>query len=305
MSINERWRRGLVPALGGLVAGLALGVQWPLIAQAPVRPQEAVTSQAPAAFPAEAPPARGLDANLYMQTAAEYRACCYQAYNLATRRLRELQAEAKGNGKPLAVVLDLDETALDNAGYQAMLLRSGLAYDQRLWDMWEGQYDDFVGLIPGAKEFIDEAGKQGVTAIYISNRSEKFRNSTDCALKRLGIPAKKAELLKLTTGPGDKTKRRQEVEKEYRVLLYLGDNLRDFDETFRCSVDNTSPATRTTDPEKLAAAIRERKDKVDQTRAKWGAEWIILPNPAYGEWTKPLGLGTKDLDRLVPVGKKP
>ncbi len=38
---------------------------------------------------------------------------------------------------------------------------------------------------------------------------------------------------------------------------------------------------------------------MDQTREKWGKEWIILPNPAYGEWMKPLGLGKRDLDRLV------
>jgi predicted secreted acid phosphatase len=74
---------------------------------------------------------------------------------------------------------------------------------------------------------------------------------------------------------------------------------------FRSAVDNTNPATRTTDPEKLDAAIRERKEKVDKARAKWGSEWVILPNPVYGEWTRPLGLGTKDLDRLVPEGKRP
>jgi acid phosphatase len=240
-----------------------------------------------------------------MQTAAEYRACCYQAYNLATRRLRERHAEARGDGMPLAVVMDLDETVLDNAGFQAMLLRSGLAYDQRLWDLWEGQAADDLALVPGVKEFLDEAARLGVTVVHISNRSEKFRASTEAALRRLGIPARKPEYLKLSTGTGDKTQRRREVEKDYRVLLYVGDNLRDFDETFRCAVDNANPATRTTDPAKLEAAIRERKDKVDQARGRWGAEWVILPNPAYGEWTKPLGLGQADLDRLVPAGRKP
>jgi 5'-nucleotidase (lipoprotein e(P4) family) len=222
MNTLERWQRGLVPALGGLLVGLALGVNWPLTAQVPVREQEAAPPKAPAAFRAEAPAARGLDATLYVQTAAEYRACCYQAYNLATRRLAELQAEAKGDGKPLVVVMDLDERVLDNAGLFAMLQRSGLGYDQRLWDMWEGQYADSIGLVPGAKEFIDDAGKRGVTVVYLSNRNVKYRDSTESALKRLGIPARKREHLKLSTGPGDKTGRRQEVEKEFRVLLYLG-----------------------------------------------------------------------------------
>src|SRR5262249_59466627 len=96
--------------------------------------------------------------------------------------------------------------------------------------------------------------------------------------------------------------RRQEVEKEYTVLLYVGDNLRDFDERFRCRKLDPKAA-----PEELEQAIRERKDEVDRTRAAWGEKWIVLPNPAYGEWMKPLGQGRKDLDRLAPAarGKKP
>jgi acid phosphatase len=303
MIYSKHWRSGLIPALAGLLAGLALGIHWPVTAQAPVRTEQVATPKAPAAFVAEAPTARGLDGNLYMQTAAEYRACCYQAYNVATRRLGELLADAQANGKPPAVVMDLDETVLDNAGYQTMLLRSRLVYDQRLWEMWEGQYADSVGLIPGAKEFILDARKRDVAVVYVSNRSERFRSATESALGRLGVPAQKRDCLKLAMNTTDKTKRFQEAEKVYRVLLYVGDQLRDFDETFRCSLDNANPATRTEDPAKLDAAIRERKDKVDQARSKFGAEWIILPNSAYGEWTKPLGLGNKDLDRLVPEGK--
>jgi acid phosphatase len=302
MILTKQWRSGLIPVLAGLLAGLALGIHWPATAQAPVRAEPVATPKAPAAFPAEVPAARGLDANLYMQTAAEYRACCYQAYNVARRRLGELLADAPVNGKRPAVVMDLDETVLDNAGYQAMLLRSRLTYDQRLWDMWEGQYADAVGLIPGAKEFILDARKRDVTVVYVSNRTEHYRSATEGALLRLGVPAQR-DGLKLATNTTDKTKRFQEAEKVYRVLLYVGDQLRDFDEAFRCSLDNSNPATRTDDPTKLDAAIRERKDKVDQARAKFGAEWIILPNSAYGEWTKPLGLGNRDLDRLVTAGK--
>jgi 5'-nucleotidase (lipoprotein e(P4) family) len=235
-----------------------------------------------------------------MQTAAEYRACCYQAYNVATRRLRELRGDPIKDTRKLAVVMDLDETVLDNSGFQAMLVRSRLAYDQRLWDLWEEKHADQVGLVPGAGDFIQEAGRLGVTVFYISNRSEKFRAATNSALNRLHIGVKEPSQLKLMTTTGDKTGRRKEVEAGYTVLLYFGDNLRDFDEQFRCTVDNTRGEPQT-DPARLAAAIAERKDRVDQTRKKWGAEWIILPNPVYGEWMKPLGLGEKDQDQLVPV----
>src|SRR5689334_18057736 len=117
MTLHQGWRRVLFPGLIGLLVGLGL-----------THAQQAI-----APFKVESPPFRALDANLYMQISAEYRACCYQAYNLATIRLKERHAALKDNGKKPAVILDLDETVLDNAGFQAMLLRSGLAYDQRLW----------------------------------------------------------------------------------------------------------------------------------------------------------------------------
>lgn len=247
---------------------------------------------APAAYKAEEPANRSLDANLYMQTAAEYRACCYQAYNLAIFRLKEALAKQKP-GK-FAVVMDLDETVFDNSGYQAMQLRSGLAYDERLWDAWEEQDFDKIALVPGAKEFILEAKRLRVSIIYISNRNDKFKEQTRKALKRLEIATEPDSLLKLNTGSSDKTARRQEAERDYTVLLYVGDNLRDFDEALRCSrIENETP-------EELERAIRARKDAVDKQRAVWGEKWIVLPNPAYGEWMKPLGRGRSDLDRLAP-----
>ncbi|HEX7517389.1 MAG TPA: HAD family acid phosphatase [Chthoniobacterales bacterium] len=257
--------------------------------------QDPPTPAAPAAYKAEEPANRGLDANLYMQTAAEYRACCYQAYNLATFRLKEALAKQK-TGK-FAVVMDLDETVLDNSGFQAMLLRSGLAFDQRLWDAWEGQDSDKIALIPGAREFILEARKLGVSVIYISNRNNKSRDQTKKALTRLEIPVEADSLLKLSAGPNDKTTRRQEVERDYTVLLYIGDNLRDFDEALRCSKIENETA------EELERAIKARKDAVDKQPAIWGQKWIILPNPAYGEWTKPLGRGRSDFDRLTPPAR--
>lgn len=299
MRMQDRFRQALIPGLAGLLAGVLLAVRLPLTAQDTLRGPDAVTPQAPSAFLPEVPAYRGLDANLFMQTAAEYRACCYQAYNLATLRLKERHAERKDKGKKLAVVMDLDETVLDNAGFQAMLLRSGLTFDRRLWDVWEEKHGDLVGLIPGAGDFIHQAEKLGVTVFYIGNRSETSRKATTSILERLRIPVRDPKQLKLKTKTSDKSGRRKEVEAEHTVLLYVGDNLLDFDEQFRCSVNNTGDR-KTTDPAKLAAAIKDRKEKLDRSREKWGMDWIILPNPAYGEWTKPLGLGKKDLDQLVP-----
>ena len=254
--------------------------------------QDAFAPKAPRAFRTEDPVNRGLDANLYMQTAAEYRAACYQAYNLATFRLKEALTK-NPTGKP-AVIMDLDETVLNNAGYETMMLRSGLAYDKRIWDDWESKHWEQIGLVPGAKEFILEAKGLGVTIAYISNRNEKFRQNTTMALERLGINVPDDSLLKLRTKTSDKTERQQEIENKFTVILYIGDNLRDFSKRFQCRKLEKKT------PEELELAIRERKETVDQYRTEFGTKWIILPNPVYGEWTKPLGHGKACFNRLTP-----
>jgi 5'-nucleotidase (lipoprotein e(P4) family) len=138
-----------------------------------------------------------------------------------------------------------------------------------------------------------------VVVVYISNRSDKFRDQAKAMVKRLGIPVGDDDHLKLATKTSDKTARRAEAEKAYSVVLYVGDNLRDFDERFRFG--DLGKGT----PAELGAAIGARNEKVDDARAEWGRKWVILPNPAYGEWRKPLDRGKADLDQLVPqaVGK--
>lgn len=238
-------------------------------------------------------PHRGLDANLYLQTAAEYRACCLQAYTLAEERLRQHKANLKGTEKPPAVVLDLDETVFDNGVFQTLQLRGGGAYDPRAWDAWEEKAGDQIALVPGAKAFLDAAVKLGVTPVYISNRNAKYLKTVTAAFARLGLPAAADGQVLLADKTSDKTDRRAAAEKAYQVLLYVGDNLRDFDEAYRFA-----DLSRAAGPE-LDAAIKARKDRVDADRAAWGTKWIVLPNPAYGEWQKPLGRGRDDLDRLA------
>jgi 5'-nucleotidase (lipoprotein e(P4) family) len=158
--------------------------------------QSLPTPVAPKAFQTVSPANRNLDSSLYMQTAAEYRASCYQAYNLATARLKEAFDKRKAE-KPPAVVMDLDETVFDNSAFQALLVRSGLAWDPRLWEAWERDNSDKITLIPGAKEFVVEARRLGVSVIFVSNRDEEFKKQTEEALKRLSIPVDNNSLLKL------------------------------------------------------------------------------------------------------------
>jgi 5'-nucleotidase (lipoprotein e(P4) family) len=260
--------------------------------------QQSPTPVATPAFKAEDPLNRSLDATLYMQTAAEYRASCFQAYNLASARLDEL---IKGGAGKFAVVMDLDETVFNNSRFQAMLLKNGLAWDKDLWAEWERDYSKDVTLIPGAKEFIEKATRSpGVEVFFVSNRNGKeYKQQAQDALTRLGIPLKDEKHLKLADptaeGSSNKTERFQKVKDECNceVLLYVGDNLRDFNNDLRFAKLPEKPSA-----EDLDRAIAERKDAVDKVRGNFGQTWVILPNPTYGEWKVPLGRGQSDFDRL-------
>ena len=230
------------------------------------------------------PQMRGLDANLWMQTSGEYRACCLQTYRFAMERLVEKLRALPKDGRPSAVIMDLDETVLDNAGYQTWLFQNRQSYSDASWKRWERDHGDEVTLVPGALDFIGLAKDSGVRVVYVSNRFEENREATKRTLARLGIDTTDSdERLLLTTGASDKTVRRRQVIDRFRVLMLFGDNLRDFAEEFRAAkvpADDVAGQNR---------GITERFKRVDECRSHWGNDWIILPNPGYGEWTKLIG----------------
>lgn len=250
--------------------------------------------------PVPNPQARAIDANTWMQTSSEFRALCLQTFRLAGERLEQQvkQIKQKPVEKPLAIVTDLDETIFDNSAFQTWLYRNRLDYSDALWQRWEKDYPEEVRLVPGAKDFIDKAEKDGVVVVYISNRVEKYRDSTIKALEHNKLSTRKInDRLYLSTKTSDKTERRRLVNDKYTVLMYLGDNLRDFDEEFR------APKVNQNDVSALKKAIAERNAKVDGQREKFGAEWFVLPNPAYGEWMK-LG-GKQPAELWTPSGMPP
>ena len=82
----------------------------------------------------------------------------------------------------------------------------------------------------------------------------------------------------------DKTERRATVSAKYDVVMYVGDNLRDFSDDYAAP---KLPADAT--PEDFAKAIATRAKLVDRDAKHWGHDWIVLPNPVYGEWEKLIG----------------
>jgi acid phosphatase len=237
-----------------------------------------------------------LDANLYMQTSAEYRAACIQTYNWATERLRQRVAAQPAGSKPPAVIMDLDETVVDNAAYQSFLDREDQNYSDAAWEKYERDFPHEVRLVAGAKGFIDAAEASGVTVILLSNRMTKNQDSTIEALKFNGISTKDiGDRLMLKDSTSDKTPRRQAAMAKYNVVMLVGDNLRDFSEEF------VAPKLDYADAANREKGISERFGKVDSNAYRFGAEWVILPNPVYGEWQRVLGPNPRENLRKTDI----
>ncbi len=187
-----------------------------------------------------------LNSTLWMQSSAEYRASALQTYALARRALDDALAESAS--QPPAVILDLDETALDNSRYAARQLVKGETFT--FGDSWTDWVNESAAAaVPGAVEFLQYAQSRGVTPFYITNRMTRHEPATLVNLRKLGFPLSETEDTLLVRGDSstDKTARRQLVASRYRVLLYLGDAMGDF------PADGTVPR-------------------------------FVVPNPVYGSW---------------------
>lgn len=254
-------------------------------------------------------------AELWVQTSAEYRALSYQAYGAATEQfehfapLLEKRADGKaylpGSKKPVAIILDLDETVIDNSGFQAFVTKTNTKYNPQLWEAWvefQGINREAGATVPGAVDFLAAVTRMGVTPIFVSNRDTGYEDSTIKVLERAGVdmtdiksrvllrqlgdkaeeqtrqalkaagidpnsPAGQAAL----KGEGEKEGRRLMVQQEYDVVAYFGDVYGDF-ESFVSLADSTK------------SLYEQRQDAADANRAKWGRTWFVLPNPMYGPW---------------------
>ncbi len=202
-------------------------------------------------------------ATLWMQASAEYRALCYQAFNLAKMNLDAFLASYKGS-KPVAVAVDADETVIDNSAYEAWLIGQNFGYSSKTWTPWmaAGQ----ATAIPGAKEFLAYAASKKVEIFYITNRKMVGYEGTKKNLAALGFPNVDEKHLLLRTKSSDKQARRDIVDKDYAVAFAMGDNLNDFTSAFR------------------KKSVADRFAETDKIKADWGVKFIMLPNPCYGEW---------------------
>lgn len=202
-------------------------------------------------------------ATLWMQTSAEFRALCYQAFNLARMNL-DAFLDSHKSAKPVAVIVDADETVIDNSAYEAFLIGQNFGYSSKTWNPWMQAAQ--ATAMPGALEFLKYAESRNVDIFYVTNRKMVGYEGTEKNLKALGFPNVDPKHLLLRTGSSDKQERRNMVEKDYEVALLMGDNHNDFHSAFR----NKS--------------VAERFAETDRFKDSWGTKFIVLPNPTYGDW---------------------
>ncbi len=222
------------------------------------------------------------NATLWVQTSAEYDGTAHTVYAAASAQLDAAikdktwvatdEQSANFKEKPPAIILDLDETVLDNSPYQARLIKSGESFNPKSWDAWcnEGK----AGAVPGAIEFLKVAKEKGVTIFYVSNRDVAVKEATKKNLVALGAPMDDVLdtiLLKnQEEGWGsDKRPRRAKVAETHRIIMLFGDNLGDF-------AANGKGTT------------AERNALAAKNAARFGKSWFMLPNPMYGYWESSL-----------------
>ena len=235
------------------------------------------------------PPHDLLNATLWMQRSVEYRGHALGTFALARMRLDEALADRNWTAAPAeqagayqdlppAVVVDLDETLLDNSAYQAWMVMNDKTFASDTWRKFV--FAQISGAIEGAVDFAKYADGKGVKVFYISNRVAEEEEPTRKNMERLGFPmgGNVDVFLMARKRPewgSAKGTRRAHVAKDYRILLNLGDNFGDFVDAYR-----TSEA--------------ERLKVFEENRARWGREWIVLANPAYGSFElAPFGHDTK------------
>jgi 5'-nucleotidase (lipoprotein e(P4) family) len=206
-------------------------------------------------------------ATLWQQSSGERRALSYQAFTLARMMLdRDLRMNRR-HQKPRAVIVDIDETILDNSRFEGMLLKNRVNYNQKDWTEWINRAE--AEAVPGAVEFLRYATSRGVRVFYITNRNDIQKAGTAANLKKLGFPNVNDQTLLVQTDPKTSSKepRRQNVGAKYRIVLLMGDDLNDFSDVFENS-----------------KTVDARVRTADRYQVEFGKRFIVLPNPMYGNW---------------------
>lgn len=240
-----------------------------------------------------------LNAVLWVQTALEYEALALQAFRQAQDQLDAALAdpswtaaiEQQGDASklPPAVILDVDETVLDNSYYQARMIRDNTTFASDTWDPWVEEAR--ATAIPGAVEFTQYATKKGVTVFYVTNRTANLEAATRKNLAAEKFPLTDGVDTVLVRGErpewnaSAKGARRAFVARHYRILMLVGDDLGDF-------------------VVEAAGTPEERRLRSAPQAEWWGRRWIMVPNPTYGSWERAIIGSATDANAARRAGLK-
>jgi 5'-nucleotidase (lipoprotein e(P4) family) len=202
---------------------------------------------------------------LWLQNAGEYEALCYQAFNAGKNAVDQAAA---AEIQQWAVVVDIDETMLDNSPYAAWLLMHQASYTPETWAAWCAAAE--APAIPGALDFANYVTEQGGALFYVSNRTQDTLNATMQNLRELNFPTVNSSQVLLQTDSSNKQERLQRImDAGYQIVLLVGDNLNDFPELGTWH------------------RINEKRNQATAAhQSDFGQRFIILPNPSYGDWER-------------------
>ncbi len=240
-----------------------------------------------------------LNSTLWLQNSAEFKASALQTYNTAKNHLAASLADTGVSaaleqtsgfaGLPPAIILDVDETVLDNSPYQAQLIKNGKPFELQTWDSWVALRS--AKAIPGAVELINEALRKGIRVIFLTNRECMQRTAAGGAcpqkmdtlvnLRSVGINNVNIDDLMLknehVSWTSEKQSRRMTVAQKYRILMLFGDDLGDFLPHVKKDINH-----------------QQRAELVDKHKQRWGQTWYVFGNPTYGSWQRVLMGELKD-----------
>ena len=203
----------------------------------------------------------------YTRDAEEYATLARQMYRLAAAAVTRTMPA--GSGRPWAVILDVDETALDNSVYQLERAAYGLPFEATSWSAWVHRRQ--APPVPGAVDFVAGIRKSGGHIAWITNRSAAEADDTRANLQSVHLwldddrmcaqhnetdrtkVSRRAEVL---TGRGDCAWTGQPM----LVAAFIGDQMSDFP-----GPDERIPGAGSDDA--------------------FGRICFLLPNPMYGSWT--------------------
>jgi 5'-nucleotidase (lipoprotein e(P4) family) len=220
-----------------------------------------------------------LNAVLWDQTSVEAKANALGAYALGQLRLDQALADKTWTAAPVeqtgnfadlppAIILDVDDTVLNTAPYQAWNVTAGTSFTPATWTSYVKSESDMP--IPGAVAFTQYAASKGVKVFYVTNRTKQEEDPTVEEMKKFGFPmGDNVDTFLSSKEQPDwgsaKGTRRAFIAKDYRILLMFGDNLGDFTDSYK-------------------GTLEEREKVYSDSAAHWGHDWIAIANPTYGSF---------------------